>query len=198
MTVSKTSQAMDASAALRAVNAVRGEALVLTTMSSARGWAAVSTRPELDLPISGAMGKASSVGLGLALARPERRVIVLDGDGSLLMNLGSLVTIGGMAPTNLVVIVCQNGVYEITGGQPIPGIERLDLCQVALGAGFRRAEAIDNVAQLEARLPELLAADGPSFATLRVQPFTYGEAARRRPTIDAVREMTAALAGGQG
>src|SRR5439155_23105294 len=112
---------------LGATHRQRGEALVLTTMSSARGWGGVSTRPELDLPISGAMGKASSVGLGLALAQPSRKVIVLDGDGSLLMNLGSLVTIGGMAPKNLIVVVCQNGVYEVTGGQPIPGVERLDL-----------------------------------------------------------------------
>lgn len=187
--------AMNAKAALEAIHRLRGETLVLPTMSAARCWSVISSRPELDLPVSGAMGKASSVGLGLALARPDRKVLVLDGDGSLLMNLGSLVTIGGAAPKNLVVMVCQNGVYEITGGQPIPGVARLDLCQIALGAGFASAETIDDLARLEARVPELLGGEGPSFALLRVEPFSYGDASRRRPTLDAVREMRAALVG---
>src|SRR5688500_12206011 len=148
-------RAMDAMAALRVVAAHRGDAVVLTTMMSSRGWAAVSTRPELDLPLGGAMGKLSSVGLGLALARPDRRVIVLDGDGSLLMNLGALVTIGGMQPKNLLHAVCQNGVYEVTGGQPVPGVERLDFGRIALGAGYRRAELVDDEAVLASALPEL-------------------------------------------
>ena len=186
--------AMDAMDALRVFAANRGDAIVVTTMSSGRGWAAVSTRPELDLPISGAMGKASSVALGLAMARPERRVIVLDGDGSLLMNLGSLVTIAGMAPPNLLHAVCQNGVYEITGGQPIPGAEKVDFAALALAAGYRRAEAFADAATLEARLPELLGADGPTFATLFVRPFTWDDPGTRRRTADAVAELTAALA----
>jgi phosphonopyruvate decarboxylase len=186
--------AMDAMDALRVFAAHRGDAIVVTTMSSARGWAAVSKRPELDLPISGAMGKASSVALGLALARPERRVIVLDGDGSLLMNLGSLVTIAGMAPANLLHAVCQNGVYEITGGQPIPGAERVDFAALARAAGYRRAESFADPAALKAALPGLLGADGPNFVTLFVRPFTWDEPPLRRRTADAVAEMTAALA----
>jgi phosphonopyruvate decarboxylase len=186
--------AMDAMAALKVVADARGEAVVLSTMMASRGWGAVSTRPELDLPLGGAMGKLSSVGLGIAMAKPERKVIVLDGDGSLLMNLGSLVTIGGMAPRNLVHIVCQNSVYEVTGGQPIPGVERLDFAQMALGAGFRQAETFDDAATLASRLPDLLAADGPTFVTLKLKPFTWDAGAPRRRTIDAVRELTAALA----
>ena len=191
MTTTET-KAMEATAALRALAAARGDAVVLTTMMVSRGWGAVSTREELDLPLGGAMGKLSSVGLGIALAKPERKVIVLDGDGSLLMNLGSLVTIGGMAPRNLVHVVCQNGVYEVTGGQPIPGVERLDFGQIALGAGFRRAETFDDLAALERALPELLAAEGPTFVTLKLRPFSWGDGPRRR-TIDAVRELTEAL-----
>jgi sulfopyruvate decarboxylase subunit beta len=184
--------AMEGTAALRALAAARGDAVVLTTMMVSRGWAGVSTRSELDLPLGGAMGKLSSVGLGIALAKPERTVIVLDGDGSLLMNLGSLVTIAGMAPRNLVHVVCQNGVYEVTGGQPIPGVERLDFGQMALGAGFRRAETFDDLDALERALPELLTAEGPTFVTLKLRPFTWGDGPRR-PTIDAVRELTEAL-----
>jgi phosphonopyruvate decarboxylase len=184
---------MDAMAALRVFAAQRGEAIVVTTMSSGRGWAAVSTRPELDLPISGAMGKASSVALGLAMARPERRVIVLDGDGSLLMNLGSLVTVAGMAPSNLLHAVCQNSVYEVTGGQPIPAAERVDFAAMARAAGYRRAEAFADADALAASLPELLAAEGPTFLTLFVRPFTWADPPSRRRTADAVAELTAAL-----
>jgi phosphonopyruvate decarboxylase len=184
---------MDAMDALRVFAAQRGDAIVVTTMSSGRGWAAVSTRPELDLPISGAMGKASSVALGLAMARPERRVIVLDGDGSLLMNLGSLVTVAGMAPPNLLHVVCQNGVYEVTGGQPIPGAERVDFAAMARAAGYRRAEAFADADALGTRLPDLLAADGPTFVTLFLRPFTWDDPASRRRTADAVADLTAAL-----
>src|SRR5690349_12072861 len=94
-------------------------------MSGARGWATVSTRPDLDLPVSGEMGKASSVAMVFVLAHPNRRIIVLARDVSLLMNLGSVVTIAGMRPKNVVHAVCQNEVYEITGGQPIPNAERV-------------------------------------------------------------------------
>src|SRR5919204_281359 len=79
-------------AALQALGRRRRDELVVTTMTSSRVWAHVTERPELDLSFGGCMGKASSLGLGLALGRPERRVWVLDGDGSLVMNLGTLVT----------------------------------------------------------------------------------------------------------
>src|SRR3954467_6771755 len=75
----------------------------------------------------GSMGIASSIGLGLALARPDLRVIVLDGDGSLLMNLGSLATIGLLQPPNLVVVVMDNGEYATTGGQATPTAHGADL-----------------------------------------------------------------------
>ena len=193
VTTETSTRAMDAMAALRVVAAHRGDAVVLTTMMSSRGWAAVSTRPELDLPLGGAMGKLSSVGLGLALARPDRKVLVLDGDGSLLMNLGSLVTIGGMQPKNLLHAVCQNGVYEVTGGQPVPGVERLDFGRIALGAGYRRAESFDDEATLAAELPALLAADGPTFLTLKLRPFTWDSSGPRRASKEAVDTLTGAL-----
>src|SRR5919202_3942983 len=138
--------------ALKAIADRRGDAIVVNTMMTAREWPPFTTREELDLPLTGCMGKASSVGLGIALARPDRKVIVLDGDGSLLMNLGSLVTIGGMAPRNLVHIVCQNSVYEVTGGQPIPGVERRHFGQIALGGGLPRGGLVDRPARLRRAL----------------------------------------------
>ena len=107
--------------ALAVLAAARTDQVVVTTMGSIREWSRVSRHP-LDFHyIPSAMGQGSSLGLGIALARPERRVIVLNGDGSMLMNLGSLVTIAAQGPRNYYLIVIDNGVYEITGGQLTAG-----------------------------------------------------------------------------
>src|SRR5512143_3168054 len=122
--------------ALRLVEAERNNAVVVTTMMGSRMWKRVSRNPELDLHVGGAMGKASSVGLGLALAQPELKVIILDGDGSILMNLGSLVTIANKAPAKLYHLVLENGMYAMTGGQPVPGVGRFNLAGIAKEAGY--------------------------------------------------------------
>jgi phosphonopyruvate decarboxylase len=103
--------------------------------------AAVADKPE-NVYVR-AMGMASSFALGLALALPARRVVVLDGDGALLMNLGSLATAGMHQPPNLVHVVWDNGVWEITGGQPIGSAHSVDLAGVARACGF------DHVARVE-------------------------------------------------
>src|SRR5712692_1543802 len=90
---------------------------------------------DLDYTFTGAMGQGSSHALGLALGRPDKRVVVLDGDGSLLMNLGSLVTIGHAAPKNLVHCVCQNGTYESNGAVPIPGAGHFSFAAMERAAG---------------------------------------------------------------
>jgi sulfopyruvate decarboxylase subunit beta len=101
----------------------------------------------------GSMGVASSIGLGLALARPDLRVFVVDGDGSLLMNLGSLATIGLLRPPNLVLVVMDNEAYATTGGQPTPTARGADLAAAALAM---RVDAItvDGEADLRAALSE--------------------------------------------
>ena len=110
--------------AVKAIHDRRGDAVVVGTMTPTRYWDLVTDRPELDLPVFGAMGKASSIALGVALAQPGRRVVVLDGDGALLMNLGSLVTIAGRQPANLVHIVFDDGAYHTTGaGSPSPATD---------------------------------------------------------------------------
>jgi phosphonopyruvate decarboxylase len=148
----------------------RRDELVVTTMTSSRVWARVSEQPEFDLSFGGCMGKASSLGLGLALGRPDRRVWVLDGDGSLVMNLGTLVTIAQQAPLNLVHFVLENGVYEVTGGQAVPGAGLADLAAMARGAGYRAAYRFDSLGALEDGLDDALAAPGPTFVTLEVDP----------------------------
>jgi thiamine pyrophosphate-dependent acetolactate synthase large subunit-like protein len=91
------------------------------------------------------MGMASSIGLGLALARPDLRVVVLDGDGSILMNLGSLATERAAAVTNLVHVIWDNGGFEITGGQPAGSPFGVDLEAVARGCGFRKTATVEDV-----------------------------------------------------
>jgi len=113
--------------ALAVVRGARGKRdVVITTMAPARDWMAMSkgSMAALDLVlVPSAMGQATSMGLGIALAQPDRRVIVCNGDGSMLMNLGSMVSIVAAAPKNLVLLVFDNGVYEVTGAQVTPGAE---------------------------------------------------------------------------
>ena len=116
---------IDSLEAQKIISQHRGDAVIVATMTANFEWSQVSTNPDLDLMLSGAMGKASSLGLGVALARPDKKVIVLDADGSLLMNLGSLVTIANMSPANLIHFVFENSVYRTTGGQLIPGAGKI-------------------------------------------------------------------------
>ena len=155
--------------AIRAINRQRGESVVVTTMTPGRYWDGVSEKPELDLPVFGGMGKASSVALGLALARPDRKVLVLDGDGALLMNLGTLVTIAGQQPPNLVHFVFEDGVYFTTGGQPVPAAGTFDLEGIARGAGIKESHTFDDLEDFVSELPGLLETQGPVFVCLKVQ-----------------------------
>src|SRR5215213_1245094 len=112
--------------------------IVLPVYSSAFDWLDIRPNP-LNYLSHGAMGLASSHALGFALGRPDKRVIVLDGDGSLLMNLGTLVTIGEVAPKNLIHFVCENGTYEANGGHAIPGRGQVDFAAIARASGYRKA-----------------------------------------------------------
>src|SRR5262245_18512614 len=151
---------------LRALAAQRGDAVVVPTMTTAPAWRSIAPN-DLSVTCVGFMGGASSLGLGIALARPERRVLVLDGDGSLLMKLGSLATVAGAAPRNLVHFLFKNGVYHTSGAQGIPGGLSVDFVMMAKGGGYRLALAIDDLGDVERRLPELLRAEGPIFVELR-------------------------------
>jgi sulfopyruvate decarboxylase subunit beta len=158
----------EALAALRAHR--RDDDVVVTTMAAAAEWMALGAHP-LDLVlVPSSMGQATSFALGIALAQPRRRVVVCNGDGSMLMNLGSLVTIAAAAPANLVVLLFDNGVYEVTGAQPVPGAGAVDYARIALGCGFGRAHRYSDVAAWEAAIPDVLGASGPTFVTLDTLP----------------------------
>ncbi|MFQ5875620.1 MAG: thiamine pyrophosphate-dependent enzyme [Dehalococcoidia bacterium] len=109
----------------------------------------------------GGMGLVSSIGLGVALAAPDRKVIVMDGDGSLLMNLGSLATIARQRPPNLVHIVWDNHQWAETGGQPTHTSTGTDLAAMARGAGIPRVVAVSTLEKFEEALEQAMREDGP-------------------------------------
>ena len=150
---------------LRALAAERGDAIVVPTMTTAPAWRSLAPN-DLSVTCVGFMGGASSLGLGMALARPDRRVLVLDGDGSLLMQLGSLATVAGAAPRNFVHFLFKNGVYHTSGAQGIPGGLSVDFVMMARAAGYRMATVVDDLGDLKRRLPEILRAEGPVFVEL--------------------------------
>jgi len=159
--------------ALRAaVGALGSEPVVHANGYVCRESFAVRDRPE-NFYMIGSMGLASSIALGLALARPERRTVVFDGDGNLLMNLGILPMVGGGPaigrgrPANFVHVVFDNGVYGSTGGQLSPS-RGVGLAAVAAACGYARAESVDSAAGVESALRGALEADGPSFILVRV------------------------------
>jgi sulfopyruvate decarboxylase subunit beta len=173
---------------LRVIQESRGEEdIVVTTMGTGREWSSFEQHP-LDLVyVPSSMGQATSVALGLAIAQPERRVIVCQGDGSLLMNLGSLVTITSRMPQNLVVLLMENRVYEITGGQGTPGTAELradgqdtDFGELARAAGFPAVLEFDDLDAWRDAAPMVLSSAGPVFAVLKVEPVA-GETAPRSP-----------------
>jgi sulfopyruvate decarboxylase subunit beta len=148
--------------------------IVVTTYSSAVDWLALGERA-LNYFSVGAMGLDSSHALGLALGGPGRRVICLQGDGSLLMNLGCLVTIAAAAPKNLVNLVVQNGTYEANGGHPIPN-PKIDFATTARARGYPHAHEFSNLAIFEQHAGQVLRQAGPVFATPHVersQPLAY-------------------------
>ena len=160
-------------AAVKLLDSKRGDAVIIATMNANNvhfGLPSLTTNERLDFPVSGAMGKASSVGLGLALAQPERKVMVLDGDGSLLMNLGAMVTVSDKAPRNLCHVLFDNGVYAVTGGQPVPGAGRADWEALGKAAGYAATFSFDNLEDLTNGIDEVMAATGPVFVHLTIKP----------------------------
>ncbi|OGL14470.1 MAG: hypothetical protein A3G97_11635 [Candidatus Rokubacteria bacterium RIFCSPLOWO2_12_FULL_69_21] len=129
---------------------------------------AVADRPQ-NFYMLGSMGLAASIGLGVALTRPGRKAVIFDGDGNLLMNLGSLAMAGGLRPKNFVHFVFDNEAYGSTGDQPSLSREvRLD--RLATAAGYPWVRAVTDASALEATTREVLDADGPAFVLVKVTP----------------------------
>ncbi|MBI4294234.1 MAG: thiamine pyrophosphate-binding protein [Betaproteobacteria bacterium] len=147
----------------------RTDEIVVAIYTGAQEWTHIAPH-DLNYTFVGAMGQGSSHGLGLALGRPDKRVIILDGDGSLLMNLGTLVTIGNAAPKNFVHCVLENGTYETNGAVPIPGAGKISFTALAKAAGYPRTYDISTLDDWDRQLETILREPGPILVDLKVEP----------------------------
>ena len=143
----------------------------------------------------GSMGLASSIGLGVALTAPARRVVVLDGDGNVLMNPGALCSIAAAGPANLYHLCFDNGAHASTGGQHTIS-DRVRLEELARAAGYRSAERVESTTALAAVLPAFFARPGPAFLLARIALGPSGPPGVRIPHTP--EEMTARLRGALG
>ena len=177
-----------------AVKELGDELVVHANGYPSRESCAVADRPQ-NFYMIGSMGLAASIGLGLALGSPQRRVVVFDGDGNLLMNLGVLANAAGRAPRNFIHCVFDNEAYGSTGNQASPA-RRVRLDRLAAAAGYRTTAAVDEPDAIGERLRRMLGSDGPHFLLVKVT----GEQAsvpRVPHTPEAMRDrFRAAAAGG--
>jgi phosphonopyruvate decarboxylase len=167
--------------------------IVVAVYMAAQEWIHISPS-DLNYTFTGAMGQGSSHALGLALGRPDKRVIVLDGDGSLLMNLGTLVTIANAAPKNLVHCLCENGTYETNGAVPIPRRGRVRFVEMATAAGYPKTHEFADLDEWDRALGGILREDGPVFVDLKIEPGeNYPEDFRRLYSVEHRENFRRAL-----
>lgn len=149
----------------------RTDEVVVATMGLTVPWGKISTHPLDYASVGSAMGHAADFALGIALAKPDKKVVVLNGDGSMLMCLGTLATITALntPPPNYLLFVCDNGTYEVTGNQPVPdGNAGFSWTTIAKGVGFEQVYEFDKSDALEAELPKIWNQIGPIFVNLKI------------------------------
>ncbi|MCA1550245.1 hypothetical protein I6F36_25790 [Bradyrhizobium sp. BRP19] len=142
-------------------------------------WAA-GHRPQ-NFYMLGSMGLAFPIALGVALAQPDRRVLALEGDGSLLMQLGALSTIAALKPKNLTMIVMDNGIYQITGAQPTPAANVADIVAIAIGSGLASSAWAADEEDFERLVDGAMAASEPSLIAVRIDDKPGVGTTRRDP-----------------
>lgn len=156
---------------LKVIASQRTDEIVITTMGTSVPWARISSHPLDYASVGSAMGHAADLALGIALAKTDRKVVVLNGDGSMLMCLGTLATITGLEkiPTNYVLFLCDNGSYEVTGNQPVPRNPDLSWTTIAEGVGLQEVYEFDNIEVLQNNLPKIWNEKGPIFVSLKIE-----------------------------
>jgi len=186
--------------ALEAFRQHRGDAIVVPGRGG-RYWVEQTARPEIDVPLGDpAMGGHAGFALGLALARPERKTILFDSEGDILMSLGMLATIAEQAPPNFYHFLLDNEVYATTGGQPVPNAKNIAYDKLALAAGYPRAHSYDELADFARDVAAILARPGPVFVALKVYPEIENDpiGRRRRWQTRSRDQVLADLRGGLG
>ena len=168
MTTRHRKPTLDRRKAAAQILAQRGDALVVAGLGAPCWDTAAAGDHPLNFYTWGGMGSAAMIGLGLALAQPKRRVLVITGDGEMLMGLGAFATIAVQQPKNLAVIVVDNEHYGETGMQQTHTRHGVDLAGMAKAAGFRAAGTIYSAAELKTWIPRIHRESGPVFAAIKV------------------------------
>ena len=154
--------------ATKAINYHRKDALVVATSAALREWNVVSEQRNLDIDLSDCMDRAPAVGLGLALAQPDSKVLVLDCDATLRTDLGGLATIGESKPENLVHFVFDDATHISTDGIPIRGLDNINWLSMAEGAGYVKLYQFDALEEFLIGLEEVMVQEGPVFVLVKV------------------------------
>jgi thiamine pyrophosphate-dependent acetolactate synthase large subunit-like protein len=164
----------------RAFQPHRGESIVMVTGTSGRSWMDVTTKPERDLSLQGAMGQTTSAALGFALSQPGERLVLFDSEGALLMNLGVLATIAGKKPKNFFHFLMDNECYATTGGQPVPNAQDINYAGMAREAGYAAAYEFDNLEDFTNNIEQIMKQTGPVFVAMKMVPKVENEPIGRR------------------
>ncbi len=158
----------------------RGDAVVIPGRGG-RHWANISTKPNRDVPLGDpAMGGHASFALGLALARPNEKVVLFDSEGDVLMNLGALPTIAEKNPRHFYHFLLDNECYATTGGQPAPNAKNVAYDVIARGSGYPSTYAFDNLEDFSNSIEAILSQPGPVFVAMKVVPEIENEPIGRR------------------
>ena len=186
---------LDRRAVVNAILARRSDSLLVTGLGSSCYDAGAAGDHPNTFYLWGGMGAAAMIGLGLALAQPERQVLVITGDGEMLMGLGALATIGVKAPANLSIVVIDNELYSETGMQPTHTASGVDLAGIAKAANFPRTATILTEKELKSWIPQLYTPGGPAFVAIKVSNARYPMSIRLRDGAHIKNRFREALLG---
>lgn len=155
---------------LEKLAARRKDEVIITCMGTAKPWEKLSDTALDFASVDSGMGHAADFALGLAIAQPDRRIITLNGDGSMLMCLGTLVTIAQQPCPNYALVIIENGTYEVTGNQSVPGAGFIDYETIARGSGIEKVHTIQSEEAFENHLPQVFEEPGPVVFIWKVEP----------------------------
>ena len=148
----------------------RDNAIVAVQGTSGHHWNGITTNPNRDISLGGAMGQSTSAVFGLALGLKNEKVVHFDTEGALLMNLGVLASIAGKRPNNFVHFLLDNACYATTGGQPVPNGEDINYAQMAAAAGYKSTYNFTDLEELATSMEEIMNTKGPVFVAIKINP----------------------------
>ena len=179
---------------LEKLAALRKEEVVVTCMGSAKPWEKLSDTALDFASVDSAMGHAADFALGLAIAKPDRRIITINGDGSMLMCLGTFVTLAQRPCENYTMIIIENGTYEVTGNQKLPGVGKMDFEAIARGSGIENVVTVETEEEFEEHLPWVFTETGPAVFIWKLEPGDEGVPSFEMSIADRAARLKKALA----